>query len=56
MAKFHFSLGRNTYDNQPAQCTAVDFDDFVSQISNTGSFRKGQTFVCSSFNVDNSIP
>ena len=47
MANLHFSLGRNTYDNQPAQCSATDFDDFVSQISQTGSTRKGQTYICS---------
>jgi hypothetical protein len=45
MQAIKFSLGKNTYDNQPEQCTAVDFDDFVSQISNTGSTRKGQAFV-----------
>lgn len=46
MAKFHYSLGGNTYDNQPAQRTAIDFDNFVSQISNTGSTKKGEMFVC----------
>ena len=42
----HYSLGRSKYDNQPAQRTAADFDDFVTQISNTGSTRKGEVFVC----------
>jgi hypothetical protein len=46
MTKIDFSLGRNTYDNQPAQLTAADFDDFVVQISRTGSTRKGQSFIC----------
>ncbi len=46
MANLHFSLGRNTFDNQPAQSTATDFDNFVSQISNTGSTKKGEVFVC----------
>lgn len=46
MANFKFSQGRNKYDNQPAQCTAADFDDFVAQISHSGSSRKGEVFVC----------
>lgn len=45
---FAFSLGRNTYDNQPAQRTAADFDDFIQQISNTGSIRKGEAYICAS--------
>lgn len=48
MNPIRFSLGKNTYDNQPEQRTAADFDDFVSQISNTGSTRKGQAFVTAS--------
>lgn len=46
MSSIHFSLGKNTYDNQPQQCAASDFDDFVNQISNTGSTKKGQAFIC----------
>lgn len=46
MANFKFSQGRNKYDNQPAQCTVADFDEFVAQISHTGSTRKGEVFVC----------
>ena len=42
----HFSLGRDKYDNQPAQCAAANFDDFAEQISRTGSTRKGQIYVC----------
>ncbi len=45
MTSIRFSLGKNTYDNQPEQRTAADFDDFVSQISHTGSTKKGQAFV-----------
>lgn len=43
---FHFSLGRNTYDNQPTQLSAADFDDLVDQICRTGSTHKGQTYIC----------
>jgi hypothetical protein len=46
MSKILFSLGRNKYDNQPAQSTAADFDDFVKRISHTGSTRKGQAYIC----------
>ena len=46
MSTIHFSLGRSTYDNQPAQCTVADFDDFVTRISRTGSTQKGQAYVC----------
>jgi AAA domain/Primase C terminal 2 (PriCT-2) len=46
MTAIKFSFGRNTYDNQPAQCTAADFDDFVTQIRQTGSTRKGETYIC----------
>lgn len=46
MANFKFSLGSTKYDNHPAQRTAADFDDFVSQLSQTGSTRKGQVFFC----------
>jgi hypothetical protein len=46
MANFSFSVGLNTYDNQPVQRTATYFGDFVAQISNTGSTRKGQVYVC----------
>jgi RecA-family ATPase len=46
MTILRFSQGRNTYDNQPAQCSASDFDDFVSQISLTGSTRKGEAYIC----------
>lgn len=46
MANFKFSRGRNKYDNQPAQCEAANFEDFVAQISQTGSTRKGEVFVC----------
>jgi hypothetical protein len=48
MSAFNFSLGRNTYDNAPTQLTAVDFDDFIAQISRTGSKRKGEFYICSS--------
>jgi hypothetical protein len=47
MTIFNFSLGRNTYDNQPTQLTAIDFDDFIAQISHTGSKRKGEFYICS---------
>jgi AAA domain/Primase C terminal 2 (PriCT-2) len=46
MSTIKFSLGRNTFDNQPAQCIAADFDDFVTQIRQTGSTRKGETYIC----------
>lgn len=47
MSGFNFSLGRNTYDNSPTQLTAPDFDDFIAQISRTGSKRKGEFYICS---------
>lgn len=47
MSVFNFSLGRNTYDNAPTQLTALDFDDFIAQISKTGSKRKGEFYICS---------
>ncbi len=47
MTDFNFSLGRNTYDNQPTQLTAIDFDDFITQISHTVSKRKGEFYICS---------
>lgn len=46
MIGFHFSLGTSKYDNQPAQRTAADFQDFVDLIINTGSTRKGGAYVC----------
>jgi hypothetical protein len=46
MDGFKFSLGTSKYDNQPAQRIAADFQDFVDQVINTGSTRKGQVFVC----------
>lgn len=46
MSQIFFSLGADKFDNQPAQCNAADFEDFVTQISNTGSTRKGEFFVC----------
>ena len=46
MANITFSLGRSTYDNQPAQYTVADFDDFVTRIGRTGSTQKGQAYVC----------
>ncbi len=46
MAKLKFSQGRNTYDNQPSQYCATDFEDFVSKISQTGSSRKGEAYIC----------
>jgi hypothetical protein len=46
MAKLEFSQGRNTYDNQPSQYCATDFEDFVSKISQTGSSRKGEVYIC----------
>jgi hypothetical protein len=48
MTTFNYSLGRNTYDNEPTQLTALDFDDFITQISRTGSKRKGEFYICSS--------
>jgi hypothetical protein len=47
MTDFNFSLGRNTYDNQPTQLSAIDFDDFLAQIAHTGSKRKGEFYICS---------
>ena len=47
MTSINFSLGSNTYDNAPIQLTALDFDDFITQISKTGSKRKGQFYICS---------
>ena len=47
MTVFNYSLGRNTYDNEPTQLTAFDFDDFIAQISRTGSKRKGEFYICS---------
>jgi len=49
MSQIFFSLGTDKFDNQPAQCAAADFEDFVTQISNTGSTRKGEIFVCAAF-------
>lgn len=46
MANIKFSQGRSKYDNQPAQLEANDFDDFVAQISSTGSTRKGLAYIC----------
>lgn len=46
MATLLFSLGTDTFDNEPAQCSATDFDDFIRQISSTGSTKKGQYFIC----------
>lgn len=46
MIGFNFSLGTSKYDNQPAQRTAADFQDFVDQIIDTGSTRKGEVYVC----------
>lgn len=47
MTGFFYSLGRNTYDNAPSQRTDLDFDDFITQISKTGSKRKGEFYICS---------
>jgi hypothetical protein len=47
MTSFNFSLGRNTYDNARTQLTALDFNDFIVQISRTGSKRKGEFYICS---------
>lgn len=47
MKTLNYSLGRNTYDNAPTQLTALDFDDFIAQISKTGSKRKGEFYICS---------
>jgi len=52
MSNFNFSLGRNTYDNAPTQLTALDFDDFIVQISRTGSKRKGEFYICSPLQSD----
>lgn len=46
MATITFSLGADTYDNEPKQCSAADFDDFVAQISSTDSTKKGQKYLC----------
>jgi len=51
MSAFGFSLGRNTYDNEPTQLNALDFDDFIAQISRTGSKRKGEFYICSSLQI-----
>lgn len=51
MTLFNFSLGRNTYDNEPTQLNALDFDDFIAQISKTGSKRKGEFYICSSLQI-----
>ena len=48
MTAFNYSLGRNTFDNEPTQLTALDFDDFIAQISRNGSKRKGEFYICSS--------
>jgi hypothetical protein len=52
MPSLTFSLGRNKYDNKPTQLNALDFDDFISQISNTGSREKGEFYVCSALSSD----
>ena len=46
MSQVYYSQGRNTYDNQPGQCSAADFDDFVLQICQSGGTRKGETYIC----------
>jgi hypothetical protein len=46
MNGFTFSLGNSKYDNQPAQRTAADFQDFIDQIKDTGSTRKGLSYAC----------
>lgn len=46
MDRLFFSLGKDTFDNRPRQLGATDFDDFLNQISSTGSKRKGETYVC----------
>jgi hypothetical protein len=51
MTAFNYSLGRNTYDNEPTQLTALDFDDFIAQISRTGSKRKGEFYICSTLQI-----
>ena len=46
MASFLFSLGSNTFDNQPKQHAAQDFSEFVALICNTGSTQKGESYIC----------
>lgn len=51
MTHFNFSLGCNTFDNRPDQRSAVSFDDFITQISKTGSKKKGEYYICSALSL-----
>jgi len=44
-----YSIGRDRFDNLPAQFTAPDFDAFESAILGRRSSEKGKTFFCSGF-------
>ena len=44
-----YSIGRDKFDNVPAQFTAQDFDAFEAEILRRRSNQKGKTFFCSGF-------
>lgn len=46
MAKFIFSLGRNTFDNCPNQIDVETFDEFTNIVESNKSPHKGLTYVC----------
>ena len=41
-----YSRGSDTYANQPAQLKAVDFQEFIDQIKNDLSSKKGEAYIC----------
>jgi hypothetical protein len=41
-----YSRGADTYANQPAQLKAVDFQEFIDQIKNDLSSKKGEAYIC----------
>jgi len=45
-AAVHFSLGKNKYDNAPAQMVCRDFDEFEATTLAARSPQKGLTFIC----------
>jgi hypothetical protein len=47
MSHFIFSLGKNTFDNCPAQLDVESFDEFASIVESNKSPRKGLTYICS---------
>jgi hypothetical protein len=41
-----YSRGTDTYANQPEQLKAVDFQEFIDQIKNDLSSKKGEAYIC----------